>query len=97
MVEYMQVREEEGELVFRIVLELDSQSIPFKAKNITPGEVIFENPQHDFPQRVIYRKQGPNGLHARIEGTHKGQARGIDFPMKRKLCDQPSSRPVEKL
>ena len=31
-------------------------------------EAVFENPAHDFPQRVIYRRTG-NRLDARIEGA----------------------------
>ncbi len=50
------------------------------------GEFVFENPAHDFPQRIIYRRVGDTGLHARIEGSVKGQAKGIDFPMKRISC-----------
>ncbi len=44
--------------------------------------VVFENPAHDFPQRVIYRRAGADRLQARIEGKGKG----IDFPMKRTGC-----------
>ena len=43
---------------------------------------VFENPAHDFPQRIIYRRVGNSGLHARIEGKGKD----IDFPMKRTRC-----------
>ena len=43
---------------------------------------VFENLAHDFPQRVIYRRAGATGLHARIEGKGKG----IDFPMSRTPC-----------
>jgi hypothetical protein len=43
---------------------------------------VFENPAHDFPQRVIYRRVGEASLHARIEGKGKG----IDFPMARTAC-----------
>ena len=32
-----------------------------------PMEVVFENPEHDFPQRVIYRRDGDR-LTGRIEG-----------------------------
>jgi hypothetical protein len=49
-------------------------------------EVRFENPAHDFPQRIIYRLQPDGSLHARIEGTRDGKVRGIDFPMKRGEC-----------
>jgi hypothetical protein len=36
---------------------------------------------------VIYRLQPDGSLIARIEGTVKGQARGIDYPMRRAKCD----------
>ncbi len=51
------------------------------------AEVAFENPTHDFPQRVIYRQVAPDRLVARIEGTLKnGKERGIDFAMQRTAC-----------
>lgn len=51
-------------------------------------EIAFENPEHDFPQRVLYRLQGNTRLLASIEGTRKGAARSIAFPMQRAKCDR---------
>ena len=57
-------------------------------RNAVPGEdhrrreVVFENPTHDFPQRVIYRRTA-DGVTARIEGTMNGKLRGMDFVYKR--------------
>jgi hypothetical protein len=48
-------------------------------------EVVFENPAHDFPQRIRYRASGA-ALQARIEGTMNGKTRGIDFPYTRTNC-----------
>jgi hypothetical protein len=48
--------------------------------------VTFENPAHDFPQRIIYRRRGADSLIARIEGVRGGQTRGIDFPYRRAAC-----------
>jgi hypothetical protein len=48
---------------------------------------IFENLQHDFPQRVIYQKKDDGSLHARIEGERNGKLKGIDFPMQRASCN----------
>ena len=58
----------------------------FKMVELRPNEVIFENPAHDFPQRVIYRLADNDNLAARIEGTMNGQKRGMDFPYKRVKC-----------
>ncbi len=65
---------------------------PFRAKEISRSAATFENPAHDFPQRVIYRLAGPDELHARIEGERGGQLRGMDFPMKRVSCPGAAAR-----
>jgi hypothetical protein len=46
---------------------------PFKLVSHDENAATFENLDHDFPQRVIYRREG-HVMHARIEGTRNGQA-----------------------
>lgn len=58
----------------------------FGATIVTDTSVTFANPEHDFPARIIYRRRGADSLIARIEGEMNGQARGIDFPMRRVSC-----------
>jgi hypothetical protein len=43
-----------------------------------PTRAVFENPKHDFPQRIIYELDG-DALNARIEGTIGGQKRGMQW------------------
>ena len=43
------------------------------------GKFTFENPEHDFPNRIIYRQIGEDSMVARIEGERDGQPAGIDF------------------
>ena len=59
---------------------------PFKLKSSTANEFVFENLEHDFPQRIIYKLNG-NSMAARIEGTRNGKLSGIDFPMTRTSCN----------
>jgi hypothetical protein len=33
--------------------------VPFRLLSIDAGEVVFENAEHDFPQRIVYRRDGP--------------------------------------
>lgn len=85
--EFMQLRvNADGKLVF-IALPSGQQETTFVASSIAKDTVTFENPQHDFPQKVIYRLESPNRLIGRIEGTRNGASRGIDFPMRRVSCD----------
>lgn len=37
------------------------------------GRVVFENRQHDFPQRILYWLDAEGALHARIEGPQGGK------------------------
>ena len=44
-------------------------------------EAVFENPQHDFPKRIIYRKGADDSLTASIDGGEGTKA--MSFPYKR--------------
>ena len=55
----------------------------FPLKSVEDGVVVFENLSHDFPQRIIYRRNADASITARIEGTVNGEARGRDFPYRR--------------
>ncbi len=59
----------------------------FKLVKSSATEAVFENLAHDFPQRIIYNNQSPDGLFARIEGTQNGKLNGMDIPMKRAKCE----------
>ena len=84
--ELMQVRERApGDLVF-IASPAGQATTTFTLVAHGQGSVTFENAEHDFPQRVIYRRDG-DVLRARIEGTHDGKEKGIDFPFRRRDCD----------
>ena len=51
----------------------------FKLKDQSERRVVFENAEHDYPQRVIYWMDKPGVLHARIEGTIKGEQHSTDW------------------
>lgn len=84
--EFMRIAEEESGKVVFVAAPSGQQPATFELLSLSDNEVIFENPDHDFPQRVLYRLMPGNLLTGRIEGTVNGAARGIDFPMKRTEC-----------
>lgn len=85
--EYEQLRifERGGQVVYG-AMPSGQPPAEFVATGVTDSLVIFSNPTHDFPQRVIYRRRGTGSLLARIEGTRGGQMRGVDFPYTRVAC-----------
>ena len=58
----------DGKLRF-CVLPKGQPGACFQATKVAPGEITFENPGHDFPTRVAYRKDG-NDLLAEISGPN---------------------------
>jgi hypothetical protein len=59
----------------------------FKLIRASATEVVFENPQHDFPQRVSYTLKPDGSLLAAIEGEKNGKTRRVEFPYQRKKSD----------
>lgn len=84
--EFLQIREEKNGDIFYVANPSGQEQGFFKLIKFDSGELIFENPEHDFPQRIIYRLKG-DSLIARIEGTSKGKQKSSDFPMIRAKCD----------
>ncbi len=85
--EHIQIREKDGQLAYIVAIGMGAKPIVFKQIKGTDGEVVFENPEHDFPQRIIYRRESADKLFARIEGKEKGVDKGMDFRYKRAKCD----------
>lgn len=84
--EFMQIREENGTLVF-LPQPQGGTRVSFPLKDLFGGKPTFENKEHDFPQRVIYERKGPGLLLASIEGTYKGKQEREEFQMKKVSCN----------
>lgn len=61
----------------------DNLPVRFAMKTISETQLIFENPNHDFPQVISYQKITPDSLVAEISGIKNGQQRKQIFPMTR--------------
>lgn len=44
---------------------------------------MFENPKHDFPNKIIYKKITSDSIFAQIFGNENGVKKFENFPMKR--------------
>ncbi len=64
----------------------EQPSAVFHSVDVAAGRVVFENREHDFPQRVGYQQTTPDGLTAWIEGNDKGKQRRIEFVYRRARC-----------
>lgn len=61
----------------------NNQPVRFAARTISEDQLVFENPEHDFPQTISYTRIGADSLLAEISGTADGKERREAFPMKR--------------
>ena len=62
--------------------------VEFKLKESGERRVVFENAAHDFPQRILYWRDG-DMLVARIEGTIKDQPRSEEWRFGREIGVRP--------
>ena len=70
--EFLRIEQRGEEIVYLSMPNGRSPATPFPLKEVAGTRVVFENPKHDFPQRIIYWKDGAD-LRARIEGTMNGK------------------------
>ena len=84
--EFLRIQKQASGDIYYVAQPSGQVQDSFKLAKYDKRALFFENPQHDFPQRIIYRLNG-NLLIARIEGTSKGKQKGFDFPMLKTNCD----------
>ncbi len=84
--EFLQIKQEGDNLVY-VARPQGNEPTSFKLVKLNADAAIFENPTHDFPQRIIYQRQTDGSLLAVIEGTQSGKPKRVEFPMRRVRCD----------
>jgi len=76
--------EESTDGIFYIVkVDHNEHEVAFKFVDNTPKGVVFENWEHDFPNRIVYAHTKGDMLLARIEGVRDGQPDTVRFFMNR--------------
>jgi len=83
LVEYESVvlREQDGRLAYEAHPSGQTSAV-FLSQTADDSTAVFENPAHDFPQRVGYKRDG-DSLLAWVEGTTNGKPRRVEFPYRR--------------
>lgn len=86
--EYMRIVEQDDGVITLIASPSGQSTARFEMTKLSAREVVFANPAHDFPQRIIYRLDDEGNLAGRIEGKMDGAERGVDFPMQKIPCSE---------
>jgi hypothetical protein len=85
--EYLRIVDEGNDVLALIASPSGQTTARFEATELANDKVIFENSEHDFPQRIIYRLNEDGDLMGRIEGLLNGAPRTADFPMRKTVCN----------
>ncbi len=67
------------------VVHIGNETTEFKLTALDRRKAVFENPAHDFPQRILYAREG-TVLKARIEGVRDGKPAGQVFVVRVVPC-----------
>ena len=87
--EFMRIAQRDGRWVFLAQPE-GSTITAFPAERVEADRVVFANPAHDFPKRVIYSRPDADTLHARVDdGRDDGKA--MEWTWRRDCVALPSS------
>lgn len=78
--EYLRIEQREDGIYYVAHPKARCPGTDFKLTRASATEAVFENPQHDFPKRIIYRKTD-DGLTASIDAGEG--SKGMSFVFKR--------------
>jgi len=90
--EYLRI-ESRADGIFYVASPSEQKQAAFKLVSAMRDErdkatiFTFENPEHDFPQRIIYRRGTEGWLYATIEGKLQGQDKQVTYPYRRIDCE----------
>jgi hypothetical protein len=62
----------------------DDLPVAFKMTSATAKQLVFENPAHDFPNKITYRQITKDSIVAQISGIQDGKPALEQYPMGRK-------------
>lgn len=84
--EFLRIVEDDGALVYLASPGGRCPPTPFRSVEVGDGRVVFANPEHDFPQRIIYDGREAGVLVATIEGPRGGETARMGWRMRRVAC-----------
>ncbi len=83
--EFITLIQRNGRMAYVPTVPGQNQGLPveFELTFISDNKMIFENPDHDFPQTISYEQASSDSLIAEIAGVVNGDLRVIQYPMRR--------------
>jgi hypothetical protein len=77
--EYLRLEQRADGIFYVASPQAQCPATDFKLTRLSGQEAVFENPQHDFPKRIIYRKKNDGSLVATIDGGEGTKAQSFAY------------------
>lgn len=81
--EKIQIEEREDGLYYVAIVKNNPGPVSFKFSGFKNDTAVFEDPTHDFPQRVLYYKNDDGTFYACVDGMFKGKYVKEEFNYKK--------------
>lgn len=79
--EYLRIEQRAEEIVY-VASPSGRGATEFPLHDFGEYFALFENPEHDFPQRIRYELTADGSLHARVSGDVEGRERAMEWTWK---------------
>jgi len=83
--EYLRI-EQRGDEIFYVAMPRGSKTTDFELTEQGDNRAVFENPEHDFPTKIVYERDG-DALTATISGLANGEIRSKSWTWRRVTTD----------
>lgn len=83
--EHLRLKPESDRLVYTAIPS-GQREASFTSTLISDSMLVFENPAHDFPQKITYRRRGADSVIAQVEGPGSNGVRRVNFAYRRTSC-----------
>jgi hypothetical protein len=84
--EHVRLEEANGKLSYIVTVPGQNKELPvsFEMTSATGTQITFENPKHDYPNKIIYNLVEKDSLIAEISGLKNGKPNTERFVMKKR-------------
>ncbi len=82
-VEILRLHCDGKEIYYTADVSHNPKPVSFKLTYLNETTAVFENPKHDFPQKITYEKKDNDSLLATIEGLKNDKIRKVEFYLKK--------------
>ncbi len=84
--EFLRIIQDKSGTVKYIAMPSAKKETAFTMTYYKNREVWFENPAHDFPQKIIYRLISPGEITVILEGIEEGQPYKYEYNISKEPC-----------